>query len=40
MCAIPRKDIGKIKQAAQSIDPHSFLIITNAREVFGLGFKK
>ena len=40
MCAIPRKDIGKIKQVAQNIDPHSFLIITNAREVFGLGFKK
>lgn len=40
MCAISRKDVGKIKQAAQSIDPHSFLIITNAREVLGLGFKK
>lgn len=40
ICAVSRKNIGQIKQAAQSIDPHSFLIITNAREVFGLGFKK
>lgn len=40
MCAISRKDIGKIKQAAKTIDPQSFLIITDAREIFGLGFKK
>lgn len=39
MCATARKDIGKIKEIAQSIDNNCFIIITNAREVFGNGFK-
>lgn len=40
MCAASRKDIAKIKMVAKKIDPKSFLIITNSREVVGLGFKK
>lgn len=40
MCATSRRDIAKIKMIARKIDPKSFIIITNSREVLGLGFKK
>lgn len=40
MCAASRGDISKIKMVAREIDPKSFIIITNSREVVGLGFKK
>ena len=40
MCAASRRDIAKIKMVAKKIDPKCFLIITNSREVVGLGFKK
>lgn len=40
MCAASRGDISKIKIVARKIDPRSFIIITNSREVVGLGFKK
>lgn len=40
MCAASRGDVGRIKQIAKKIDPKSFIIISNAREVVGLGFKK
>lgn len=40
ICAASRGDVTKVKQTAKKIDPHSFIIITNAREVMGLGFKK
>lgn len=40
MCAASRNDIAKIKMIARSIDPKCFIIITNSREVVGLGFKK
>lgn len=39
MCAASRRDITKIKQEVRKIDPSSFIIITNSREVVGLGFK-
>ena len=39
MCAASRRDITKIKQETKKIDPNSFIIITNSREVVGLGFK-
>lgn len=39
MCATARKDVGRIKEIAKSIDNNCFIIITNAREVFGNGFK-
>ena len=39
MCAASRGDVSKVKQVARSIDQHSFIIIVNAREVMGLGFK-
>ena len=40
MCAASRGDIAKIKMIAKKIDPRCFIIITNSREVVGLGFKK
>ena len=39
ICATPRKDIVKVRKIAQEIDKNSFIIITNAREVYGKGFK-
>lgn len=40
MCAASRRDIGKIKMIAKKIDNNCFIIVTNSREVVGLGFKK
>lgn len=39
ICATPRKDVAKVRKIAQEIDTNSFIIITNAREVYGKGFK-
>ena len=39
MCAASRGDVARIKNIARKIDPQSFIIITNSREVVGLGFK-
>ena len=40
MCAASRNDISQIKNIAQSIDNNAFIIIANAKEVFGKGFKR
>ena len=40
MCAVTRRDIAKIKEVAKKIDRNSFIIVTNSREVVGLGFKE
>ena len=40
LCAASRGDIVKIKEEVRKIDPESFVIITNSREVVGQGFKK
>ena len=40
MCAASRRNIAKIKIIARKIDKNSFIVITNSREVVGLGFKK
>lgn len=39
MCAAYRKDVARIKIIAKEIDPKSFIVITNSREVVGKGFK-
>ena len=39
MCVAKRKDIEKIKSISKKIDSNSFVIVTNAREVYGIGFK-
>ena len=40
LCAASRGDVSRVKQTAKKIDPMSFIVIANAREVVGLGFKK
>lgn len=40
ICAASRGDVSKVKQTVRKIDPKSFIIVANAREVVGLGFKK
>ena len=39
MCVSKRNDIEKIKMISKKVDPESFIIVTDAREVYGLGFK-
>ncbi len=39
ICAVTRKDVGNVVQIIRTIDKESFIIITNSREVLGLGFK-
>ncbi len=39
MCVAKRNDIMKIKELALKIDRKAFIIIQDAREVYGLGFK-
>lgn len=40
MCAASRGDVARVKKVVRKIDPKCFIIIANAREVVGLGFKK
>lgn len=39
-CVSSRNEVVKIKEIATKIDKKSFIVIFNAREAFGLGFKK
>ncbi len=39
MCVAKRKHIVRIKEISKKIDEDAFIIITDAREVYGLGFK-
>lgn len=39
MCVSKRRDLDRIKKISKKVDPNSFIIITDAREVYGLGFK-
>ena len=38
-CVASRGEVVKIKQIAQEIDPRAFIVISNAREAWGKGFK-
>lgn len=40
MCIASRREVIQIKQIAKKIDSLAFIVITNAREVYGKGFKK
>lgn len=40
ICAASRGDVARVKQIAKKLDSKSFVIVANAREVVGLGFKK
>ena len=39
MCAISRNDLAQLKMIIKKVDKNAFLIITNLREVLGMGFK-
>lgn len=39
MCVARRRHIVKIKELAKTVDSNAFIIIMDAREVYGLGFK-
>lgn len=39
-CVASKGEISKIRQIANQIDEHSFMSIFNAREVYGMGFKR
>ncbi len=39
LCVTSRNEVIKIRQIIKPIDPRAFIIISNAREVFGRGFK-
>ena len=38
-CVASRNEVAMIKEIAQKIDPQSFIVISNAREAWGKGFK-
>ena len=40
MCAVGRRDIANIKKLIKNIDKEAFVIVTNSREVLGIGFKQ
>ena len=40
ICAASRRDVYKIKDLARKIDKKSFIVVANAREVVGKGFKE
>ena len=39
LCVASRQEVGRIRKIINIIDKNAFLIITNAREVYGKGFK-
>lgn len=39
-CVASRNEAMRIKQISKKIDPYSFIVISNAREAFGMGFKR
>lgn len=39
-CVVSRNEAMRIKQISKKIDPRSFIVISNAREAFGVGFKR
>ena len=40
ICAVSRRDLANIKALVKEIDPKSFIVVTNSREVLGRGFKE
>ena len=40
ICAASRGDVYKIKDLARKVDKRSFIVVANAREVVGKGFKE
>ncbi|SES38623.1 YitT family protein [Salipaludibacillus aurantiacus] len=40
MCVVSRNEVTKLKRLVQTIDPEAFVVVSNASEVLGEGFKK
>lgn len=40
LCVTPRAEVREVRKIIEEIDPSAFIIITNAREVYGEGFKE
>jgi len=40
MCVTSRSEVREIRQIVNEIDKNAFIVISNAREVFGEGFKE
>lgn len=40
MCITKRRNIARLKETIKRIDKYAFIMIVDAREVYGLGFKK
>ena len=40
MCVLSKSEVRDIRKIVNSIDKNAFVIISNAREVFGEGFKE
>lgn len=40
ICAASTRDIGKIKDTAKEVDKNCFIVVANAREALGQGFKE
>lgn len=40
MCVASRREVREIRQITNAIDKNAFVVISNAREVFGEGFKE
>ncbi|PYZ92828.1 hypothetical protein CR194_14360 [Salipaludibacillus keqinensis] len=40
MCVVGRNEVTRLKRIVQTIDPSAFVIVSNASEVLGEGFKK
>lgn len=38
ICVVSLPEIGRLKRAVREVDPHAFIIVQNAGEVFGSGF--
>ena len=39
LCIVSRNEVIKIREIANKIDPKNFMVVSNAREVYGKGFK-
>ena len=40
MCVIKRVQIAELKRAVRSVDEKAFVIVTDAKNVFGNGFER
>jgi len=40
MCVVSRSEVREIRRIVNEIDKNAFIVISNAREVFGEGFKE